>query len=131
MLLGVFKKPTLQEVELQCAKIGLPVTEAGKFIDYYESCGWFVGRKRMVSWVSALSGWKRRWEEWGPRSTNRGLSGADKVILQKELERCMEQIRIIRSTYGDHQTWTEQDKAAYKRYRERRDQIRIQLGILI
>lgn len=58
--------PTLAEVELAAAKIGLPEIEAHKFWNYYESNGWRVGRVKMVSFLNALAGWKLRWIERQP-----------------------------------------------------------------
>lgn len=56
-------KPTLDEVKLIAAKIGLPVAEAEKFHAYYESNGWKVGKNPMKSLNGALSGWKMRYED--------------------------------------------------------------------
>ena len=53
-----FSKPTPEEVGLQCAKIGLPDAEVAKFLSYYESNGWRVGRNPMRSWPHALQNWK-------------------------------------------------------------------------
>lgn len=55
--------PTLPEVQLAAAKIGLPDLEAQKFYHYYSSNGWRVGRVKMVSFANALAGWKLRWQE--------------------------------------------------------------------
>jgi uncharacterized protein YdaU (DUF1376 family) len=55
-----FVPPTLQEVEVRCAEIELPLIEAQKFINYYESKNWIVGKTKMHSWKSALTGWKLR-----------------------------------------------------------------------
>lgn len=57
--------PSLQEVLLQAAKIGLPNREAEKFWNHYESVGWRRGRNKICSWTHALSGWKLRWQEAG------------------------------------------------------------------
>jgi hypothetical protein len=57
-----FKKPTLEEVKLTAAKIGLPDSEASHFLNFYESKGWFVGRNPMKSWSHALSNWKVNYE---------------------------------------------------------------------
>lgn len=57
-----FKPPTLEEVTFHAAKIGLPEFEAQKFWNYYGSNGWKVGKNPMKSWVSAIGGWKVRWE---------------------------------------------------------------------
>lgn len=58
-----FVKPTCDEVEAQCIHIGLPVAEALKFINYYESKGWVVGKTGMKSWKASLAGWKQRRDE--------------------------------------------------------------------
>ena len=55
--------PTLDEVKLQAAKIGLPPREAEKFWYHYDSVGWKVGRVPMKNWLSALVGWKFRWQD--------------------------------------------------------------------
>ena len=53
-----FNKPSAEEVGLQCAKIGLTDAEGAKFVSYYESNGWRVGRNPMRSWPHALQNWK-------------------------------------------------------------------------
>jgi hypothetical protein len=50
--------PSLEEVKLQAAKIGLTDADAEKYLNYYESNGWRVGRNPMKSWTAALSNWK-------------------------------------------------------------------------
>jgi hypothetical protein len=57
-----FKKPTLEEVKLGCAKAGLPDSEAERFWNHYESNGWRVGKNPMRSWPSALANWKVNFE---------------------------------------------------------------------
>jgi hypothetical protein len=58
-----FAPPTPEEVKLQCQKIALPESEGEAFANFYASKGWKVGKVQMVSWVSALSNWKKSWEE--------------------------------------------------------------------
>jgi hypothetical protein len=73
-----FVKPTIDEVKLQCAKVGLPEPEADKFWNFYESKGWKVGRSPMKSWTAAMTGWLKRWSEYNrpyPSSVNK--SNAD------------------------------------------------------
>ncbi len=62
-----FIPPTIDEVLVRAAEIELPPREAQKFILFYESKGWKVGKTPMIQWRSALAGWKLRWEE---RSAN-------------------------------------------------------------
>lgn len=76
--------PTMEEVKLQAAKIGLPDREAQKFFNYYESIGWRVGRAghRMASFTHAMAGWKLNWEE-----RNRGVNGVPISTNWDKLER--------------------------------------------
>lgn len=57
-----FQKPTLEELRLQAAKIGLPETEVQLYWNHYESNGWQVGKNPMRSWTHALANWKIAWE---------------------------------------------------------------------
>ena len=58
-----FTTPTVEEVQAECVIIELPVSEALKFVDYYESKGWLVGKAKMKSWKPALRNWKRNQNE--------------------------------------------------------------------
>jgi hypothetical protein len=58
-----FEKPSLQDVEARCTEIGLPLNESTKFINYYESKGWMVGKNQMKCWKAALANWKQRRDE--------------------------------------------------------------------
>ena len=62
---GKFQKPNMEEIKLHFSKIGLPMFEAEKFFNYYESNGWKVGKNPMKSWPAAAANWKRHWEENG------------------------------------------------------------------
>lgn len=61
-----FAPPTIEEVESQCLQIGLPAIEATKFVNYYESKGWIVGRSKMKSWKHSLANWHRNYMERHP-----------------------------------------------------------------
>ena len=52
-----FQKPNLEEIKLAMAKSGLPMSEAFKFLNYYESNGWKVGKNPMKSWPHAIGTW--------------------------------------------------------------------------
>ena len=74
-----FVVPTLEQVETQCGEIELPLIEAQKFINYYESKGWMVGKTRMQSWKSSLAGWKLRRDE-------SNQSGSTQPAVKKEID---------------------------------------------
>jgi hypothetical protein len=66
-----FTPPSEEEVKLQCAKIGLDESEAARFLAYYESNGWKVGRNPMKSWPAALTNWKLNAGRYGPGRNSR------------------------------------------------------------
>lgn len=56
-----FIKPSHSELISEFSgKVGNPPNEATKFIAYYESIGWKVGRNPMKNWKSAAAGWAAR-----------------------------------------------------------------------
>lgn len=58
--------PTLHAVQAEMVSAGLPAIEADKFLDYYGSNGWKVGKSRMCNWRKACQNWKRRYLEFHP-----------------------------------------------------------------
>ena len=58
-----FQKPTLEQLNTEAALIGLSAIEAEKFLNYYESNGWKVGKNPMKSWRAALRNWWSRVKE--------------------------------------------------------------------
>lgn len=60
-----FTPPSIEEIRLAAAKLGLPDIEAEKFFNFYESKGWMVGKNKMKAWIMALAGWKNRWQQNG------------------------------------------------------------------
>lgn len=53
-----FAKPDVEEVRAYCLERGNSV-DAQKFVDYYESNGWRVGRNPMKDWKAAVRTWER------------------------------------------------------------------------
>jgi predicted HTH transcriptional regulator len=53
-----FTKPSLEEVRAYCAERKNNVN-AEKFIDYYESNGWKVGKNPMKDWKAAVRNWEK------------------------------------------------------------------------
>jgi hypothetical protein len=75
-------RPTIEELKLQGAKIGLPDRECEKFMAFYESKGWKVGKSPMKNWRSALAGWRLRWQEGASArgATPDARSLSDKIL---------------------------------------------------
>jgi hypothetical protein len=53
-----FTPPTLQEVKAYCNERNNSV-DAKKFVDFYESKGWMVGKNKMKDWKAAVRTWER------------------------------------------------------------------------
>lgn len=57
-----FLPPTREEVQTYCQEKGY-VVDAERFIDFYESKGWFVGKNKMKDWKAAVRNWARSQRE--------------------------------------------------------------------
>lgn len=55
-------KPKLEDVKYAFSKTGMPVGEAEKFFNHYESNGWRVGRTPMKSMPHAVANWKKNYD---------------------------------------------------------------------
>ena len=62
-----FLPPTLEEVQSYCRERKNDV-DAQRFVDYYTSNGWLVGKNKMKDWKAAVRTWERN-------NTNSGKSG--------------------------------------------------------
>lgn len=54
-----FVPPTLENVSGYCRENGYNV-DARRFIDFYESKGWMVGKNKMKDWRAAVRNWARQ-----------------------------------------------------------------------
>ena len=54
-----FSPPTVAEVQSYCQEKGYTV-DADRFVSFYESKGWYVGKNKMKDWKSAVRGWASR-----------------------------------------------------------------------
>ena len=75
-----FKKPTLEQVKVAAKNIDLPTSEAEKFVLYYESNGWRVGKNPMKSWPHALQNWKTHWLEYGQNNRPSYAPGGRQIV---------------------------------------------------
>jgi hypothetical protein len=57
-----FIPPTLEEVQTYITENNF-IIDAQKFIDYYQSNGWIVGKTKMKDWKATVRGWERREQE--------------------------------------------------------------------
>lgn len=68
-----FIKPSLQEVSEFCTERKNTVSPE-KFLDYYESNGWRVGRNPMKDWRAAVRGWEKNEIQKGGNNGKCGTS---------------------------------------------------------
>ncbi len=54
----IFVPPTVDEVDDYCVERNNSV-DAEKFVDYYETRGWMLGKSKMVSWQAAVRTWEK------------------------------------------------------------------------
>jgi hypothetical protein len=91
----------------------------------------------VCKWSALLDRVRTRWEADGRPMKQPGASsaasqgGANTVILGKEYERVTARMNTLRQTYGDHQTWTQQDREELNKLRTRKAQLKQQLGIMV
>ena len=54
-----FTPPSLEDVKEYCKEKGLSI-DPERFVDFYTSKGWMVGKNKMKDWKSAARGWEAR-----------------------------------------------------------------------
>ena len=64
-----FIPPTVQEVQAYCLERQNNI-DAERFVDYYTSNGWKVGKNSMKDWKAALRTWERKEKEGGYHGTS-------------------------------------------------------------
>ena len=64
-----FEAPTREEVQQYITEQGYHV-DADRFVDYYTSNGWMVGKNHMKDWKAAVRTWERKEKKQGEEKTN-------------------------------------------------------------
>lgn len=62
-----FSPPTVSDVKEYCLEKGLTI-DAERFVNFYESKGWYVGKNKMKDWRSAVRGWASRERSEGKKT---------------------------------------------------------------
>lgn len=65
-----FKKPTLEEVETYCKERNNNV-DPERFIDFYESKDWMIGKNKMKDWKACIRTWENKTKEKIPNWFNK------------------------------------------------------------
>lgn len=94
-----FTAPTIEDVKAYCKERGNRV-DPERFIDYYTSNGWKVGKNPMKDWKAAVRTWERSepklsarqqdsWEKWHPKCEREGSGSVARI---EDIELHMEDI---------------------------------------
>jgi hypothetical protein len=135
-----FKKPTMDEVQCFCLLINVPRGDAEWFWHKCEGCGWKNAGKAIVDWKATIRAWKlagylpsqkpsRELSVINPNGTV--ISGADKMIFQKEYERVENAIRTIKMGQEGLRGLSAADSERLKVMSARRTELRKLLGVSI
>lgn len=74
-----FVPPSLEEVKAYCSERNNNV-DAERFIDYYTSNGWLVGKNKMKDWKAAVRSWERNGYSGQDSQKGRGSFDADEFF---------------------------------------------------
>ena len=78
-----FAPPTVDEVRAYCQERGNNI-DPQRFVDFYESKGWFVGKNKMKDWKAAVRNWEGRDKQTIPKQPNEKTWGAKIYDLRNE-----------------------------------------------
>lgn len=81
---GRFAPPTCDEVAAYAIEKGYDGFPIDRFIAYYESNGWMVGRSKMKSWRAAMTNWWLRGHQGKPSQPK--LQVSDEIMAEWERE---------------------------------------------
>jgi hypothetical protein len=85
-----FTPPSSDDVaEWLWAEKGMAMTEAGpladRFVSFYESKGWMVGKNKMKSWKAAISGWIARDKQECEKKQAEAFGASDGILYLKQV----------------------------------------------
>ena len=78
----LFSPPTQEEANSYFLEKGSTEIEAEKFVDFYQSKGWLVGKTKMKDWKAAVRNWLRKSDTTKIAKT--GLSDSMKAVVMIE-----------------------------------------------
>ena len=84
-----FRPPTPEEVAAYAREIGYAklAADPGRFVDYYETCGWRTNHGPMKNWQAAVRNWRRMDAERGiPGATGIPAARAEAEERRREAE---------------------------------------------
>lgn len=67
-----FSPPTVEEVQTYCKEKGYAI-DPGRFVDYYTSNGWRVGKNPMKDWKAAVRSWNGKEQQQNGKTESKPL----------------------------------------------------------
>jgi len=83
-----FVKPTVEEVKAYCDDKGYNV-DPNKFVDFYESKGWMIGKNHMKDWKAAVRTWASKDKSFSAQKVNKFNNFEGRKYNFDELEKQM------------------------------------------
>ena len=80
-----FRPPTLEEVKSYLLEKGIEI-DAERFVAYYESNGWMVGRNKMKNWKAAIVNWHKNEGRYGQHTTNQPTRPQKNLLPSQRIE---------------------------------------------
>lgn len=74
---STFAPPTVEEVIAYLNEKGIVNVDAERFVSFYESKGWMIGKNKMKSWKAAIATWSKSQSERASVSTPRRTSSSE------------------------------------------------------
>lgn len=94
-----FKPPTLDEVKAYIAEKGYSV-DAERFIDFYTSKGWVVGKSPMKDWKAAVRTWAKGQKQNYPSASVKKPSGRFDNFEQRTYDFNALEAQLLRAQMG-------------------------------
>lgn len=73
-----FSEPTVEDVSAYCRERGNNI-DPQRFVDYYTSNGWMVGRNKMKDWKAAVRTWEKQEYSTGSKNSEKSTNN---IFLQ-------------------------------------------------
>ncbi len=93
-----FSPPSIEEVESYIRGKGYTV-DAERFVNFYESKGWYVGKNKMKNWHAAIATWQKEDDKRNGKQNTISRSGDGDITNDELMRRCQERVerRLARS----------------------------------
>lgn len=93
-----FSPPSIEEVDSYIREKGYTV-DAERFVNFYESKGWYVGKNKMKNWRAAVATWQKEDNKRNGKQSAISRSGIGDITNDELMRRCQERVerRLARS----------------------------------